>query len=263
MLKLHTLLYGQDHAGLFLDPIIHASVIYWEIGLGLWLVSGLRGGASNATAQATFLAFATLSLLMWYRGEASCGCFGEAVRFPPLYAFTIDLAALALLSFDGMKPHRADIALSLSVILTFFAMFGVQRYMPHEMRIQLAAATGSRLIASPSYLPLGQGIAYQRFVTQIRIHNLSDSPATLLGHSGNCSFDITDSLPLVVQPRSYATLNVVAIRSQQLGRFVKSIDIYTDVEGQPKLQLLAAGRNVSKVSNISVSMLTISGEYDD
>jgi hypothetical protein len=75
-----------------------------ELGLGLWLISGIHALPARRTALACFAAFAAVNGFKVWGGEASCGCFGR-VLIPPAYILIFDLSALTGLWF--WKPKRA------------------------------------------------------------------------------------------------------------------------------------------------------------
>jgi hypothetical protein len=83
-----------------------ALLVEGELCLGLLLLSGLWKRLAWATALATFLFFAVVSLHKSLRGEASCGCFG-AVQVNPWHTFALDVGVVALLAL--FRPGRPEI----------------------------------------------------------------------------------------------------------------------------------------------------------
>jgi hypothetical protein len=90
---------APKNAGWLSHPTVVFAAVEWEIGLGIWLLSGLYPRAAWYTALACFTAFAGVSFYKGFSGAASCGCFGR-MQTNPWYTAGFDAAAVvALLSF--------------------------------------------------------------------------------------------------------------------------------------------------------------------
>jgi hypothetical protein len=69
-------------------------LVEWQILLGIWLLSGKKPRSAWWFATLTFSAFSIVSLMAWWTGQKSCGCFGE-VAVSPMAVFLFDAAAVA------------------------------------------------------------------------------------------------------------------------------------------------------------------------
>src|ERR1043165_5964886 len=78
--------FGADpvaRVGVFSSPAFQVFLIIFEIGLGIWLVSGTQGEAAWVAGLATFAAFAVISFYQGMVGQSSCGCLGNRIRINP------------------------------------------------------------------------------------------------------------------------------------------------------------------------------------
>jgi len=82
------------------------TLVCGEVGLGTWLVWGVRDGATWWLALVTFSVFACWSAGRWLAGAESCGCFG-AVALPPWITLAIDTLAIACLLRSRPTPGLA------------------------------------------------------------------------------------------------------------------------------------------------------------
>ena len=74
-----------------------------EVGLGIWVGSGIKVGAAWQTSVVTFSLFAGVTLYEVFRQAPSCGCFGHA-SLPPTTMFLLDLGIVAALTIA--RPYR-------------------------------------------------------------------------------------------------------------------------------------------------------------
>jgi thiol-disulfide isomerase/thioredoxin len=101
---------------LLTEPIISAG--FWEswlftviqipleIGLGIWLVSGLFRKAAWLLATFAFAGFIGITLYKGLAGAASCGCFGVVLVNPWITLTAIDLPLFVLLAIFRPKGER-------------------------------------------------------------------------------------------------------------------------------------------------------------
>ena len=68
-----------------------------EIGLGIWMISGLFRRAGWMLAIATFIFFSFVTAYKAVNGYADCGCFGVAKIDPKITLFIVDLPSVLLL----------------------------------------------------------------------------------------------------------------------------------------------------------------------
>jgi hypothetical protein len=74
--------------------------------LSLWLLAGYRWGLLRMVLAAWFAALAGASTVKIFRGEVSCGCFGQ-VQVSPWITLGIDVAALVALGLATSGSFRA------------------------------------------------------------------------------------------------------------------------------------------------------------
>lgn len=80
-------------------------LVSFELLLAVWLISGIWPKYSRGLSIIVFSVFLLFLLRVTYRGEPSCGCFGD-VSIPPLAAFTLDTVALMALFY--WSPGQVD-----------------------------------------------------------------------------------------------------------------------------------------------------------
>ncbi len=90
--------------------------VEFELGLGIWLVSGLFRKAAWLASLICFSFFSAITFYKAISGFASCGCFGSVHVNPWITLFAIDLPSVVALSFcrpGKIWPHRIWIRLKL------------------------------------------------------------------------------------------------------------------------------------------------------
>ncbi|MCI0724468.1 MAG: DUF1573 domain-containing protein [Acidobacteria bacterium] len=139
-----------DHADSALSPGLVALTMEVEVGLGLWMISGIHAMLARRTALVVFLGFVAVSFAQIFAGEASCGCFGS-VPIRPWQILTFDLFVVVALfmTVPGKAttlpfPSRKLWCLSL-VYLSVSALAA----------IYLVNSTGPIVIPSPHQISLG------------------------------------------------------------------------------------------------------------
>jgi hypothetical protein len=125
-------------------------VMQFELGLGVWLLSGYWPRAARFAAIGAFSAFSLVALSRGLSGADSCGCFGR-VAVNPWYTLGVDVVALVALL--GWRP-RAWSALGgprftriATVVLLFLACavsVGVVLSAPRPTEISIAGEEGAR-----------------------------------------------------------------------------------------------------------------------
>jgi uncharacterized membrane protein YphA (DoxX/SURF4 family) len=109
--------FGVDpvaRSGVFSASAFQFFVIIFEIGLGIWLLSGQQPLGSWPAVLLTFSAFAAISSYQGWIGQVSCGCLGKKVTVSPWIMFGVDLTAVAALlifspSLQGLWDERVHI----------------------------------------------------------------------------------------------------------------------------------------------------------
>lgn len=80
------------------------ALVEFELGLGVWLISGFRSALARGIAFVCFAGFAAVNAYKTWAGDVSCGCFGGG-DFHPAYALALDVCGLVALSW--WRPNMA------------------------------------------------------------------------------------------------------------------------------------------------------------
>jgi hypothetical protein len=154
--------FGVDpvaRTGIFSAPAFQFFVILFEIGLGIWLLSGQQPLGSWLAVLLTFSAFAAISFYQGWIGQASCGCLGKKVTVNPWIMFSVDLTAITALlicrpNLCGLWDERVRIARSVgSVVGVYLLLMGVLAGIAYvgfgSIDSALASLRGERLSVHP------------------------------------------------------------------------------------------------------------------
>jgi hypothetical protein len=211
----------------------------WEVVLGLWLLSGAYPRLSWLAALITFAAFAAVSCYLAWVGVASCGCFG-AVQTNPWWAFSIDLAVLALLLMVRPPKERysegkyllGSIPLIAAGLLALLTAIGVLVY--DSPLVALARLRGDSLLASD--LNIEGCRAGEKIETVVVVRNLTNRPIRLIGGTSDCTCAAAVDLPTSIDPEGTAAISVrVLVPESSTGRFTRTVILHTDCAVQPRL----------------------------
>jgi hypothetical protein len=243
-------LYGMNVApfaqyGWFTAPWVQVLAVFWEILLGLWLLSGAYRAGAWVAAVGTFAAFAAVSGYLGWIGQASCGCFG-VIRASPWWALGLDLVALLALwlgrpplvvagsfSFRELKTLGVGTAcvagLGTLSVLAFGSLDGA-----------LARLRGESLSVSTSYLDFGEGSPNEILTATVEITNRSDGPVQLVGGTSDCSCIATDDMPVTIQPGESAGVRVLLkVPASGAGLMSRWVELRTNDPNHPRIRLRA------------------------
>jgi hypothetical protein len=114
--------------GWFSAAWFQIALIFAEVALGLWLMSGRAPLGAWALALVLFGAFTLFSGYQGLTAQPSCGCFGR-VTVSPWYAFGLDIFVLTGLFFGrpSLQPlwDNPRLALNPALIRGAYALLGV------------------------------------------------------------------------------------------------------------------------------------------
>jgi len=232
--------------GWFSAPGVQAAAIGWEILLGAWLLCGVAPFGSWLASIGTFTLLAGISGYLGWIGQATCGCFGT-IKASPWHAFTVDVAALAILFVGHPKqePNRAVqeggwlriispvayFALGVAVIVACLAGMGTWVYGSPEAA--LARLRGESLTVTPGYVDFGSGHPGDKLEATVKVRNWTDRPIRLMGGTSDCSCVVTTGLPITLQPGETRTIPVrLKLRQSQPGTFTRIAELWTDYDNQ-------------------------------
>jgi thiol-disulfide isomerase/thioredoxin len=107
VLKVHQLLTEPIiSAGFWESWLFTVIQIPLEMGLGIWLVSGLFRKAGWLLSLVAFAGFIGITIAKWWTGAASCGCFGVVLVKPWITLTAIDIPLFVLLAIFRPKGER-------------------------------------------------------------------------------------------------------------------------------------------------------------
>lgn len=218
----------------------------FEVGLGLWLVSGTyRFGAWLAALPVTVL-FALHSLALALEDRPSCGCFGS-VTVPPMLTFLFDVVMAGLLVRcrpgwrgwpEGTPAGRMALgsAAVAAAVLGGMAAWAYGRY--GSVAVAVAAASGAPVAVSPSVLELGTLSPGTMADGSLRVYNLSSEPVQASLATSSCGCAEVDGLPVIVPAGGSVDLRVRVSVSSSPGSFRRVGQLRTSA-GNVKYQFRA------------------------
>lgn len=211
-------LYGLNYSptpqtGYFLTPWVQVVTVEWEIGLGIWLLSGKGRIGAWFASIVTFLTFAIVSGYSGWHGQSSCNCFG-AVKVTPWHALTVDLAILLALAV--IRPSFAPLAQipeedirsalqgSISCLLllggTIAVTIGTMTLAYGDMEAALASLRGEGISVIPPVVDLGVGKPREYRNQPILLVNRTDRRVRVVGATVGCACQINQDLPIYLSP---------------------------------------------------------------
>jgi hypothetical protein len=131
--------------------VVRLAAFFFELGLGFWLISGLRPRTAWTVATVTFTTFLAFTIRDALEGKTSCACLGNLPTRPWAMA-AFDMTAIVCLV--GLFPKELPICRPVShcvVILFFLICIPTTVLM---LRVEL-----THLVVSPSHLDIGTTMA--------------------------------------------------------------------------------------------------------
>jgi hypothetical protein len=227
-------------------PQVQTFAVLWELGLGIWLLSGLYRGPVSLITLLTFLGFASISGMLGLQGVASCGCFGT-ISASPWIVFTIDLAAIGLLLLFRPTLHHADFRSFLvpasklaGIACLLLGMLAVGSILAFgSVSAGLAKLRGDSLDVK-RYLDFGESESGETRETRTAITNYSDQPIRLIGGTSDCSCITTNDMPLTIEPGATNSIQIkfkVPANSTTC-RLTRTAEIWTDCGQQRTIKII-------------------------
>lgn len=251
-------LYGLNvtalpRVGWFATPRVQVAATAWELLLGLWLLSGECRALAWLASIGTFVSFAVVSGYLGWTGVATCGCFG-VIGASPWAAFSVDVAAIALLAFarPGLGAGAFGLPMGFSAIVagaaaTFIALTGVGSWVYGSPQAALARLRGELVTFSHDYVDFGAGAAGQVVEAKVEVHNWSDRPVRLVGGTSDCSCITTSSLPVSIPPgESRPVMVQLKIPRAKPGALTRTAELWTDQDRQQRIWLRVGCRIVEQ-----------------
>jgi hypothetical protein len=218
----------------------------YEMGLGVWLLSGwMKFGAWLATLF-TFLIFAIHNIELVTVGQSSCGCMG-AVDVSPKFVLTLDVVLILLFlkrrqrwsGWPTSSPVTRQVLMTLSVmagVLGTAAAIGFIRY--GSLNVAVGHLRQETLVVEPGNLDVGEGTAGSVIESKVRIHNLTSESADLAYGKGSCSCAVFPDLPIKVPANGWADVRIHVRVSGEPGRF-RGIGIFRTNVGHVRFGIRA------------------------
>lgn len=166
--------------------------VEWELGLGLWLLSGFYPRAARMVALTCFIAFLGESLHQGLSGQTSCGCFGK-VSVNPWLTLGLDSAAIIALVRCGSVSLRSTASapplIRVGICVALFAMLGLtgawimarhapvgitdEGDIPNDSRLVLLEPTGwvGRRFPLLRHIDMGKQLAEGEWLVLLYHHN--------------------------------------------------------------------------------------------
>ena len=207
----------------------------FELGLGLWLMSGICRYGAWLVILPVMILFALQSLALTIESQSSCGCFG-GLTVSPVITLVFDVVAIAM--FIRFRPGwqgwpsclpATRVALQTvavaglltgGVIAWAYASYG-------SIGVAVAAARGEPIAVSPDRLDLGLVQAGDRVERTLRVVNLSDEPVQLALVLSNCNCTQVGGLPAALEPGTSLDLPVTVTVGRKAGKFRVSARLRT------------------------------------
>jgi hypothetical protein len=255
VLKLYGLAVGPvAKVGFFSAAWFQALVVSFEIGLGLWLVSGEWAVWSWLVSLLTFTIFAGISFRAAWVGQATCNCFGP-VPLSPWYAFGLDVGVLALLglarpdlrnfqqapSADLSVGMRAAACSLLGVALVSGVVAGVSYATFGSLSAALAYGRGESLSVQPGVVDVGEGAPGEERSADVRFVNRTARPVRIVGATDDCSCAVIGELPVTIRPGESCSLTVQLKLPPTTGVFTRPAAVVTD-DGLKRVRFRVTGR---------------------
>jgi hypothetical protein len=253
--------FGVDpvaRTGIFSAPAFQFFVILFEIGLGIWLLSGQQPLGSWLAVLLTFTAFATISFYQGWIGQASCGCLGKKVTVSPWIMFGVDLTAVTALlicrpNLRGFWDERGRIARSVGSILgVYLLLMGVLVAVAYlgfgSIDASLASLRGERLSIHPSLVDMGEGLPGETRNTTVELTNRTDRPIRIIGGTSDCSCTVLADLPVTIPPGESRSISIAMHLPNATGAFNRKAGLQLDDIGFRAVSFRLVGQ-INKASN--------------
>ena len=216
--------------GSFSSPGFQFFVILFEIGLGVWLLSGQQPLASWLAVLVTFSVFAGISCYQGWIGQANCGCLGKKVTVNPWIMFGVDLTAVAaplLIGRPNLKwiwDDRVQIARSLgSIVGGYLLLLGLATataYLGYgSIDAAIASLRRERLSVHPSIVDMGEGAPGETRNANVELTNRTDQSIQVFGGTADCSCTVLANLPVTIPPGETRSVKVAVRLPNAAGTF--------------------------------------------
>ena len=224
--------------GILALPQVQTFAVLWELGLGIWLFSGLYRGPAWIISLATFVGFAAISGMLGLQGVASCGCFGT-ITASPWIVFTIDLVVICLLllfrptwdtsEFRTLLVPAGKLVGTACGLLGMLAVGSILSF--GSVSAGLAKLRGDALDVK-RYLDFGESEPGETRETRTEITNYSSKPIRLIGGTSDCSCITTTDMPLTIEPGSTLSFQIKfkVPGNSTVGRLTRTAEIWTDCD---------------------------------
>ncbi len=253
--------FGVDpvaRTGIFSAPAFQFFVILFEIGLGIWLLSGQQPLGSWLAVLLTFSAFAAISFYQGWIGQASLRLPWQEITVNPWIMFGIDLTGVAALlicrpNLRGLWEERMPIARSVgSVVGVYLLLMGILVGVAYlgfgSIDSALASLRGERLSIFPSLIDMGEGVPGEMRNASVELTNRTDHPIRIIGGTSDCSCTVLGDLPVTIPPGESRSINVAMHLPNAVGSFSRKARLQLDDLGFRTVGFRLAGR-INKPTN--------------
>lgn len=238
--------------GIFAALAFQFLIVIFEMGLGVWLLSGKQQPAAWAVVLSAFVSFAAITFYQGWIGQASCGCLGSKVSVNPWIMFSVDLAAVGslLIARPDLKPlwdNRVRLArATASVVGVYLLLMGilaaVAYYGDGSVDAALASLRNERLSISPSMIDMGVGAPGETREAKVELTNRTEHPIRLIGGTSDCSCTVIGDLPVTIPPGEARSITVAMHLPNAAGSFNRKAEFKIDDEGFRRISFRLTGR---------------------
>ena len=231
---------SASRLSLLSSPSVQTATVAWELGLGLWLLSGLLNRLAWVFAFATFAVFAAVSAWLTWTGVARCGCLGE-VAVAPHWMLTLDVVVLSMLVVKrpahAPSVRRAEFVTAAMTLTLFGTLFIASRHTGVDEAV-LNFVSGTALKADHDVADMGSLEPGQIATQDVTLVNVSSDSVRLVGGTIDCSTMVSETSAIILPGQSATvTVHFRVANDASSGAFSRGVEVWTDSASQPIVRL--------------------------
>ncbi len=274
---------GNTASPLFeIAPQLEWLLIQFELLLAVWLLIGWLPLMAWGTTLVLFTSFAGASLMMVIQGRSTCGCLGT-IDFNPAWMLLFDLAAICVLfgafrslfgankrpdrtlSHESQRLHsshtsqpvfeysrrsttrKLGLASALAIVGFVTALVVLSRTPQISSWVARSLppqCSGQYLLTEPAVVDAGIGGVNQWVTMNVRVHNRSAGPVTLIGAEKGCKCRADDNLPITIAADERAEIKIEIRLGRTEGIQQDRFWLRTSLQQQPLILCRWQGRVV-------------------
>lgn len=247
----HQPMFGAELSPISARPLLGGAIAVTELIIGFGLLTSRWRPYSAVFGAGLFTAFSIGSASFVRDGWENCGCFG-VVKSSPMMSVVVSIAAAMMLlpgcvsALQQQWRHgqkrafllllASGLPVALSSIVAAQGIGSLDALNP--FRSILARVAGDVVV--PSDVVTIAGEVASSSVVKVEIRNVSGSPVRIVGFLKNCDFDTTTRLPIEIDARSSAVLELVpsALLLESRSPRLSLLFLYTNSSEQPIVRVV-------------------------